>query len=175
MRFRQAASEIEAAGINKVILDIRNNPGGILDQAVEIASYFLPKNNLVLIQEGSSGSERIEFKSRGYDGFQNVHVVILANQGSASASEILAGALRDNKNIKIIGEKTFGKGTVQELIPLEDGSVIKLTIARWLTPKNVSIGDSGIEPDIKVERNEADINENRDPQLDKAIEFLKNI
>lgn len=171
-KFRQIANEIALADINKIVLDLRNNPGGILDQAVEIASYFLPKGDVVTIQD--SGNNKLELKSRGYVQFQNTKVVILVNNGSASASEILAGALRDNRNIKIIGEKTFGKGTVQQLFDLKDGSVIKLTIARWLTPKGYSISDQGLEPDIKIVPPE-NIDKNQDPQLDKAIEILKNI
>lgn len=180
-KFRQIANEITLSGVNKIALDLRNNPGGILDQAIEIASYFLPKDAVVTIQDNGN-INKLELKSKGYVQFQNAKVVILINEGSASASEILAGALRDNRNIKLIGEKTFGKGTVQQLFDLKDGSVIKLTIARWLTPKGYSISDQGLEPDIKVVPPqprpggaESGKKMDEDPQLDKAIEILKNI
>jgi carboxyl-terminal processing protease len=102
-------------------------------------------------------------------------IVVLINQGSASASEILAGALRDNRNVLLIGEKSFGKGSIQELEELRGGSRLKVTIANWLTPKGQSITDKGLEPDIKVEMTEKDYEEGRDPQLDKALEIIKNL
>ena len=102
-------------------------------------------------------------------------MVILINEGSASASEILAGALRDNRNVLLIGEKSFGKGSVQELIELREGSSLKITIAKWLTPHGNLISEVGLEPDIKVEMTEEDFGENRDPQLDKAIEIIKGL
>ena len=108
-------------------------------------------------------------------GLKNFPMVVLVNQGSASASEILAGALRDNRNIKLVGAKTFGKGSVQELANFEDGSSLKVTVARWLTPKGTSISEKGLEPDYKVEMTEEDINAKKDPQLDKAIEILSGM
>jgi len=102
-------------------------------------------------------------------------MVIITNEGSASASEILAGALKDNRNIKIVGTKTFGKGSVQTLLPLEDNSMIKITIAEWFTPNGSIINDVGLTPDYEVELTEEDWESNRDPQLDKAIEILKRI
>jgi carboxyl-terminal processing protease len=100
-------------------------------------------------------------------------LILLVNQGSASASEILAGALRDNKGIKMIGEKTFGKGSVQQLEELKGGSSLKITIAKWLTPSGKNIMNDGLESDIKIELTEDDINNNRDPQLDKALEMMR--
>ena len=97
------------------------------------------------------------------------------NQGSASASEILAGSLRDNRNVKLIGTKSFGKGSVQEVLDLRGGSFLKITIAKWLTPKGISISEKGLEPDIKVDITDKDIASKKDPQLDKAIEILKQI
>jgi carboxyl-terminal processing protease len=102
-------------------------------------------------------------------------MVILINQGSASASEILAGALRDNREIKLIGETSFGKGSVQEMTELEGGSSLKITIARWLTPNGESISEKGLDPDIKVEMTEDDYSQGKDSQLDKAIEIIKNL
>ena len=101
-------------------------------------------------------------------------MVVLVNQGTASAAEILAGALRDNRGIKLIGEKTFGKGSVQELINLKDGSSLKVTVAKWLTPKGISISEQGLEPDYKVVIAEDDAGKNKDSQLDKAVEILSS-
>jgi carboxyl-terminal processing protease len=105
----------------------------------------------------------------------NYPLVVLINQGSASGSEILAGALRDNRGIKLIGEKSFGKGSVQEVEKLSDGSSLKITIAKWLTPKGESISEKGLEPDIKVELTEKDVEAGMDAQLEKAIEIIKNL
>lgn len=161
--------------LNKLILDLRNNPGGLLDMAVEISSYFLDPGNLVVIEDFGNG-EKEELRSKQNGQLKNSTVVILINKGSASASEIVAGALHDNKKIKLIGEKTFGKGSVQQIEKLKyDDTSLKITVAKWLTPNGRSITDEGIEPDIKVERTEKDIEENKDPQLEKAIEIIKSL
>ena len=123
--------------------------------------------------EDFGNGEKIEYRSNGAAKLADYQLILLVNQGSASASEILAGALRDNKGIKMIGEKTFGKGSVQQLEELKGGSSLKITIAKWLTPSGKNIMNDGLEPDIKIELTEDDINNNRDPQLDKALEMLR--
>jgi carboxyl-terminal processing protease len=170
--FRNALQEFVNSGNNKLILDLRNNPGGYLESAVDIASWFLPAGKIVAKEKFSSGEEDV-FRSRGYDIFENLPFVIIVNEGSASASEILAGALQEQGIAKLVGQKTFGKGSVQELIQITSETSLKLTIAKWLTPNGKSISDEGLEPDYKVELTEKDIEANRDPQMEKAIELLK--
>ena len=117
-----------------------------------------------------------EYKTNGNAALLDYPIVVLINKGSASASEILAGTLRDNRNIKLIGEKSFGKGSVQEAINLTDGqSFLKITIAKWLTPKGNSISEVGLNPDIKINVTDDDITLNKDPQLDKALEIIKGL
>jgi len=173
--FREAAIEILASPAQKIILDLRNNPGGYLDVAQDIAGWFLEKGQVVAIEDFGEGREQQEILAEGNAKLLNYPVVILINEGSASGSEILAGALRDNRGVKLIGETSFGKGSVQELTDLREGFSLKVTIAKWLTPKRESITDKGLEPDIKVELSEKDYEEGRDPQLDKAIEVIKNL
>jgi len=173
--FREAAIEILASPAQKIILDLRNNPGGYLDVARDIAGWFLEKGQVVAIEDFGEGREQQEILAEGNAKLLNYPVVILINEGSASGSEILAGALRDNREVKLIGETSFGKGSVQELTDLRGGFSLKITIAKWLTPKRESITDKGLEPDIKVDLTEEDYEEGRDPQLDKAIEVIKNL
>lgn len=172
--FQKAAEQILAASPKGIILDLRNNPGGYLDRSIDIAGWFLPKNQLVTTEDFGNGLKN-NFNTSGPASLANYKTVILVNQGSASASEILAGALKENKGIKLVGEKTFGKGSVQELFNFNDGSSIKVTVAKWLTPNGRSISDEGIEPDFKVEVSLEDIEKKVDPQLDKAIEVIKNL
>ncbi len=164
-------NEILVSNPKGIILDLRNNPGGYLDIAVEVASRFIPKDKVVVIEESKNKKE--EFKSWGRDRLGNLPVVILVNEGSASASEILAGALRDNKNSKLVGTKTYGKGLVQEVRELKGGSSLKVTVAKWLTPNGTDINKNGLEPDVEVEMIAEDYEENRDPQLEKAMELLR--
>lgn len=173
--FQQAATKILATtGYKAIILDLRNNPGGFLEVAVDIAGWFLNTGDLVAVEQfgKTEQNKTTDFKSNGLGALKNYPTVVLVNQGTASAAEILAGALRDNRGIKLVGEKTFGKGSVQELINLKDGSSLKVTVAKWLTPKGVSISEQGLEPDYKVAITEDDTNKNKDPQLDKAVEVL---
>ncbi len=170
--FSVAVQELHNKKIGGLILDLRDNPGGYLEIAVNLAGWFLPKGDVVAIQEFRGGT-RNEFRAYGPNTFGNIPVVVLINQGSASASEILAGALHDNRNAKLVGIKTFGKGTVQELKPLRDGSTIKLTIAHWLTPKGTLIDKNGINPDYEVKIEEKDIKAKKDPQLEKALLIIK--
>lgn len=174
--FNQAAVEISNnPEIKKIIIDLRNNPGGYLEVSQTIAGWFLNSEDVVVIEDFGQGKEQKVYKAEGNSRFVDYPTVILINQGSASASEILAGALKDNRNIKLIGEKSFGKGSVQEGVNMKDGSFLKITIAKWLTPKGTSISEKGLEPDVKVEMTDKDYTSNKDPQLDKAIEILKTI
>lgn len=160
---------------DKIILDLRNNPGGFLHSAVDIAGWFLQRGDVVVIEDFGSDAEREYHEARGNAKLYNHKVVILINEGTASASEILAGALRDNRGVLLIGEKSFGKGSVQELKELKDESSLKVTIAKWLTPKGNLIAEKGLEPDILVKVEDEDFEAGRDPQLDKAIEVLLNL
>jgi carboxyl-terminal processing protease len=173
LEFKNALREFVNAKTDKLIIDVRNNPGGYLDAAVDMASWFLPQGKTVVQEDfGKNGGLKV-LKSRGYDIFgSKLKAVILVNGGSASASEILAGALQEHGKAKLVGEKTYGKGSVQELVSVTDDTSVKVTIARWLTPKGLSISLKGIEPDYKVEITEEDIKAGRDPQLDKAVQIL---
>lgn len=164
--FRGALREFVSSGKSKLILDLRGNPGGYLDAAIDMASWFLPPSKVVVREDfGGRKDERV-YRSRGYDIFnENLEFVILVDRGSASASEILAGALQEHGIAKIVGEQTFGKGSVQELVDLTSETSIKITIARWLTPKGVSISETGVTPDYVV-------NEDREAQFNKALEVL---
>jgi carboxyl-terminal processing protease len=166
-------------GINGLILDLRNNPGGLLDQAVEVTDLFLDTGVIVTIK-GRDPEEQTAFNTHMEGTMPNWPIVVLVNQGSASASEIVAGALQDYGRAVIMGSKTFGKGSVQTIIPLEDGSGIKLTTARYYTPLNRSIHKQGIEPDIplqakKVLPEKLTVEQKEDPQLDRALEHLKGM
>lgn len=173
--FRGALREFIESGSDKLVLDLRSNPGGYLESAVDMASFFLPIGKTVVIEDSGKGSKQKSEKSRGYDVFtENLKMVILINEGSASASEILAGALHEHKIAKLVGEKSFGKGSVQELIEITPETALKVTIAKWLTPKGVSISENGLEPDVKVEITKNDIEKKLDPQMDKAVAILKD-
>ncbi len=155
-----------------IILDLRDDPGGLLDKAVNIASRMIPEKQVVVSEEDNTGKKDSLYTAGG-DKLSAVPMVVLINQGSASASEILAGALRDDRHTILVGEKSFGKGCVQELINLPGGSSVKITVAKWLTPNGDYIMDKGIAPDDVVDLTKDDITNNRDPQLDKAIEVIK--
>lgn len=170
--FRSALREMVESGSDKLILDLRNNPGGYLEAAVDVTSWFLAPGKAVVTEDFGKGKEVIH-RSRGYALFKDLPFVILVNNGSASASEIVAGALQDYDIAKLVGVKTFGKGSVQELVPITSETSLKLTIARWLTPHGRSISENGLEPDFAVEPGK-DGDEAVDPQLDKAIDILKN-
>lgn len=175
LQFDKAIRSLREQGAGeKLILDLRNNPGGLLDLAVDISSYFLDPGDIVVTEAFGDG-RREELKAKNNGLLKNAKVVVLINKGSASASEIVAGALHDNKGITLVGEKTFGKGSVQQVEELRYGTSLKITIAKWLTPSGRSINDEGIEPDVKVKRTEEDIENDKDPQLDKAIEIIKGL
>jgi carboxyl-terminal processing protease len=166
---REALEEILAQNPQGLILDLRNNPGGYLDESVNIADLFLSEN-VVLFERNVSGLDRT-FEADNGDLAEEIPLVVLINPGSASASEIVAGAIQDNGRGILIGETSFGKGSVQTVRELSDGSELRVTIARWYTPADHSISNQGITPDIEVEF-PLDTPEDVDPQLDRAVEYL---
>jgi carboxyl-terminal processing protease len=173
--FKKAALEILASPAQKMILDLRDNPGGYLEVAQDISGWFLERGSVITIEDFGQGKEKNEYKAQGNEELMHFPLVVLINHGSASASEILGGALRDDRGILLIGETSFGKGSIQQLEDLVGGSSLKVTIAKWLTPKGESITDKGLEPDIKVEITEQDYQDEKDPQLDKALEVIGGI
>ncbi len=172
--FQQAVKEITASKAQKIVLDVRNNPGGLLDSAVNIAGYFIDPGQIVTIEKFADGTQN-EYKTQGNPVLKKYPLVVLMNKGSASASEILSGALRDDRGITLIGDQSFGKGSVQEVVDLPGKTSLKVTIAKWFTPKNYSIHNNGLKPDIAVELKAEDITANKDPQLDKAQTIIKNL
>lgn len=170
-KIREAATSLKAQGATKIVLDLRNNPGGLLESAVDISDEFLDKGKIVEEKKDDKVVDTVSAQKGGL--LVGLPTVVLINEGSASASEIIAGALQDNKAATIVGEKSFGKGSVQELIKLGKKTVLKVTIALWYTPNGKNISKEGINPDVKVDLSQDDFNNNRDPQLDKAIEILQ--
>jgi carboxyl-terminal processing protease len=172
---QKALREFVKSKKKKLILDLRGNPGGYLESAVSIASYFLPMGKIIVRENFGDGAKEEAYRSSGKElgSFAPERFAILVDEGSASASEILAGALHEHGIATLIGAQTFGKGSVQELVKLDDGSSVKITIARWLTPQGTSISDGGLTPDLIVERTPEDRTEDRDPQMDAALEFLR--
>ncbi len=170
--FAEAVADIKVKNPKGLIVDLRNNPGGYLDSAVAIASYWI-ESGVIVIEQSATEPPRQQM-ARGFAPLANLPTVVLINQGSASASEIVAGALMDYGQATTIGKTTFGKGSVQIVKDLSDGSMIKITTDKWLTPSGVSINDKGITPNIEIDFTEEDFNANRDPQIEKAKEFLLN-
>jgi carboxyl-terminal processing protease len=168
----QAATELKAQGATKIILDMRNNGGGYLDAGVAVASEFLPEGKLV-VEEKTGGKTRDKLNSSAGGKLVGLPLEILVNGGSASASEIVAGALHDNGVGKLVGEKTFGKGSVQEIKKLDGGAEFKVTVAHWYTPKGININKEGIKPDSEVKLTTEDFNASRDPQLEAALAALR--
>jgi carboxyl-terminal processing protease len=173
--FEKVALEVLKSPAKKIVLDLRNNPGGYLEVAQNLSGWFFEKGQTVTIEDFGKAKDPQIYKAEGNAGLIGYPTVVLINQGSASASEILAGALRDNRNVKLIGMKSFGKGCVQEVINLRDGSFLKITIANWLTPKGNSITDVGLTPDVKVDITEKEAQDKKDPQFDKALEIVGNL
>ena len=172
--FYKTAMSILVGDMKGMVLDLRNNPGGYLEVAVNIAGWFFEQGSTIVGEKFKDGQE-IQFTSNGTGLFKDFPIVVLVNGGSASASEILAGAMRDNRDIKLVGTKTFGKGTVQELEDLIDGSKIKMTIAKWVMPNGHIIEGNGLEPDIEVEFTEEDFENEEDPQLERALEEVRKL
>lgn len=174
--FKAKFEELSKQGIKSLIIDLRNNGGGIVDEALEIADYILAKDDVILYEVDKNNKEKIE-KAKN-DPIINMPIVVLTNENTASSSEILAGALKDHNKAKIVGKKTYGKGVIQQLLTLPDGSGLKITAEEYLTPNKTKINKIGIEPDEKVElpdtvKNVLTIEEKDDTQLQKAIEILK--
>lgn len=168
--FNQAVNEALIKNPRGIILDLRNNPGGYLDTAVNMAGNWIDHGTVV--KEDYGNGILIDHKSMNRPSLQGIPTVVLVNQGSASASEIVAGALQDAGLATVVGQTTYGKGSVQVLKPLDDGSAIKITAAKWMTPNGNSINDSGIKPNIEIEYSLEDFQAKKDPQLNKAIEIL---
>lgn len=165
--FESAAKDVIKNNPDGIIIDLRNDPGGYLETSVNIASYFI-KDGAIVTEKGRDSSSK-EYRSTGNGKLKNYKVTLLVNGGSASASEILTGALKDRLNSEIIGEKTFGKGSVQELLNLSDGSAVKITVAKWFTPNGTQINGAGLTPDIAIVDDEKTT---ADEQLLRAEEFI---
>lgn len=177
--FYQTALKIALNKPQGLILDLRNNPGGYLEAVVDVAGWFLRKGEVILKED--FGNEEVKiYRSSGPGLLRDIKMVVLINEGTASAAEILAGALRDNLGVQLIGEKSFGKGSVQELVSLKEGNTLKITIARWLTPNGTLIENNGLDPDIEVKNEESlsaygELDLEKDIQLKKALEILKGL
>lgn len=171
--FRDALIKFIDSKSSKLILDLRGNPGGYLDAAVRIGSWFIDEGDIILNENSGEGSKTKIYRSRGPRLFNDkLSFIVLIDGGSASASEILAGALKEHGIATLVGEKTFGKGSVQELVKITDDTSLKVTIANWFTPNGVSISLHGLEPDVKVPFTVKDFENKKDPQMDKAVEIL---
>jgi carboxyl-terminal processing protease len=194
VQVERALKELASQRVKGVILDLRNDPGGLLSEAVNVADLFLPEGRLVVYTRSRNGETQKYFARRKPVVPDELPVIVLINKGSASASEIVAGALQDYKRAVILGEKSFGKASVQNIIPLEDGSALKLTVAHYYTPLGRLIHNKGIVPDVQVamdENQEEALQEairqkrlegknglillpEKDPQLSKAIELIRS-
>lgn len=171
--FRKALREFIESGKPNLVLDLRNNPGGYLEAALDMASWFLPTGKVVVTEDFGGKRENVVYKSKGYDVFnEKLKFVILINEGSASASEILAGALSQHGKATLIGQKSFGKGSVQELVPVTDNTSLKVTVAHWLTPNGTSISKNGIMPQVEVKITSENTKDGKDPTMDAAVKFL---
>jgi carboxyl-terminal processing protease len=194
----EALRKLENQGMQALVLDLRDNPGGLLDQAVKVCEKFLPRSSLVVSTEGRNATQRAEYRASDRNAHPKMPLVVLVNDSSASASEIVAGCLQDYKRAIILGEQTFGKGSVQTIVPLQDGSALRLTTAKYYTPSHKVIHEKGITPDIIVTMSDLDeqdlllrrspgglesLNEDdrarvksvRDVQLDRALDMLRGI
>lgn len=169
---KAAANDLQAQHVKGIVLDLRNNPGGLLSAAVTVSSQWLP-HDTVILQEKRGSTVVQTYQASGDSPLQGVPTVVLVNEGSASASEITAGALHDNKAATIIGTKSFGKGVVQQLINLKDGSELKVTVASWYRPNGQNINKKGITPDQLVQPGKDDTAGGSDAQKTAAIDFLE--
>lgn len=171
--FRNAIRQFALAKTDKLLLDLRGNPGGYLDASVEMASWFLPEGKVILTEDYGTDKKSTVYRSRGYNIFNDkLKFIILIDGGSASASEILAGALRDHSRAKLVGSKSFGKGSVQEVVDITKDTILKITVAKWLTPNGDTLAEKGLVPDYVVELTKEDIENKKDPQMEKAVELL---
>lgn len=195
---RAALADLEEQGMEALVLDLRNNPGGLLNSAIEVAQQFLTRGNLIVYTRGRDGRRGQRYTARERNPQLDFPMVVLINEGSASASEIVAGALQDHRRAILVGEKTFGKGSVQSVLPLDDGSALRITTALYYTPSERVIDERGIEPDIVVSiepeewrrilirrsrpenatldfDEDEDLDEAVDTQLERAIDVLKGV
>ena len=178
--FQNGLNEFLKSKSKYLVIDLRGNPGGYLDAAVSMASFFLPEGAVVVSEKQGLAETEVNHRSAGYTGIpKGIKVVVMVDGGSASASEILAGALKDHKVAKVVGVKSFGKGSVQELVNFDDGSALKVTIAKWYTPAGVSISLHGITPDVEATVGTTTVKDKKgvpvDMQLRKAIEVVKKL
>lgn len=172
--FKEAIYEFQSSGSTRLIIDLRGNPGGYLDAAVQIASYFIPEGKVIVSQDYGKKQPIEYLRSLGYGELgSQTKVIVLVDGGSASASEILAGALQDYKIATVVGQTTYGKGSVQEYLKITPTTGLKVTIARWLTPLGKSISVSGLTPDVEVKISEEDFKKQVDTQYQKAVEILR--
>lgn len=149
--FKAALTGLERQGLRALIIDLRNNPGGLLDAAIEVCELFFDRDELIVYTQGRTPETREDFKAGGGNGRRTYPIAILVNGGSASAAEIVAGAMKDTKRAVIVGEKTFGKGSVQSVLELRDGEGVRLTTARYYTPSGLTIHEKGIQPQVEIE------------------------
>ncbi len=171
--FTKALDSVQSQKVKGLILDLRNNPGGLFpDPVLDIAGQFLKNNDVVLYERYRDGTEKT-YNAGGRRGAADLPLVVLVNNSTASAAEILAGALQDYKRAVLIGEPTYGKGSVQSVRQLSDGSALHITVATWLTPKHNQIEGTGLQPDFAIPLTDQDKQKNIDPQMDRAIEYLK--
>ena len=171
--FKDALLEFADSKTNKMIIDLRGNPGGFLDSAIRISSWFIEKGEIILSEQSTDGQKPKIYRSYGPKLFTDkLSLVVLVDGGSASASEIMAGALKSHGVAKLVGEKTFGKGSVQELVKITEDTSLKITVANWLTPDGTSISKQGLTPDYVVKMTTGDSDKEKDPQLEKAVSIL---
>lgn len=169
--FRQAALDAQQKKVSGIVLDLRDDPGGYLDDAVKIASYWVNQGDIVVSEAHSDGSVQ-KYTALGNNILRGIPTVVLINGGTASAAEIVSGALHDHGMASLIGEKSFGKGSVQQLFDLPDNTAIKVTVAKWLTPNGQNLNHNGLNPDVKVTMTADDVKNNKDPQMDAALSKL---
>jgi len=173
--FREALNKFANSGSDKLIFDLRGNPGGYLDAAIDMASFFLPKTATIVTEDYGGNKAQNVYKSKGYNVFSDkLKFVVLIDGGSASASEIFAGAMQDNNRAKLVGAQSYGKGSVQEVVNLTPDTLLKVTVAKWLTPKGTWISLKGLTPDYVVPVTQKDLNAKIDAQMNKAVELLQN-
>lgn len=171
--FDQAVANILVHNVSGVIVDLRNNPGGYLQTAVDLASAWVKQDDLVVSEAHSDGTN-VKYTAEGNPRLAGLKTIVMINGGSASAAEILSGALHDHGFAKLLGEKSFGKGSVQELVSLPGETAVKVTVAKWITPNGVNLNHNGLDPDIQVKLTADDVTAGKDPQMDKALEqFVK--
>lgn len=171
--FRDALRKFVNSGDSKLVLDLRGNPGGYMEAAIDMASWFLPAGDVVVQEDHRDNTDNTIYRSKGYNIFNDkLKLVVLIDDGSASASEILAGALHDHGVATLVGEQSFGKGSVQELVDITPTTSLKVTIAKWLTPNGISISHQGLTPDVEVKLDDAKFLKGDDTQIDAAVQLL---